>query len=91
MSKELDTPKGLKAKVAMIGVKHQKQECILLSGGVPLVADGEDRVTKWRVVVDGNEEKRSRVMKRYSAQVWYHNHFSSVDYFNKVCIHPLAS
>ena len=44
---ELETPKGLKSKIAMIGTKHQKQECIMHPGGVPLVTDGTDRVTKW--------------------------------------------
>ena len=74
----------------MLGAKHKKHECIMTSGGVALLADGEDKVTKWSEMVEGKKVKHKRVSKRFQAQAWYHKTFSFVDYFNKVCIHPIA-
>ena len=85
------TQKGLQAPVVMIGAKHKKHECMMVSGGMALLADGEERVTKWSVMDEENKKKTlQRVTRRWLVQAWYHKRFSTVDYFNKVCLHPCA-
>ena len=90
MKKDHVTPEGKNVMVVMIGAKHKKHECLIVSGGVPLVAEGKPRCTKWSTIEEGGLVRNTKVTKRYAAQTYYHERFSTVDYFNNVCIHPLA-
>ena len=86
MEKDHLTPLGKAVKVVMIGATHKKNECVIVSGGVPLVAEGKERCTKW-VTIDeeGGTVTNTKVKKRYASHAYdYHDRFSTVEYFNNV-------